>query len=139
MLNLPDIRQRRGWTCGRAASECVLQYLGKQADLRQLLTTPMDGTDPRNIEGLLRKAGCKVLSGEMTVDDLRYQTKHGRPVVAAVKNHYVVVGGVGRGKVRYHDPLFGPCKVSVADFVVWWNEADRLGVEYRQFGIAASG
>lgn len=138
MLDLPDIRQRKGWDCGRAAVDCVLQFLGKSADLRRLMTTPMDGTDPRNIETMLRMAGCRVLSGEMSLDDLRYQTGNGRPVVAAVKNHYVVVGGVRLGKVRYHDPLVGPAKATVGDFMVWWNEADRLGVEYKQFGIAAS-
>lgn len=139
ILDLPDIRQRTGWDCGRAAVDCVVQFVfGERADLRKLMTTPMDGTDPRNIESMLRMLGCDVLSGEMDVTDLKYHISRNRPVIAAVKNHYVVVKGVGRGRVHYQDPTQGPVKATIDDFVGWWKETDRLGVVYRCFGIAAS-
>lgn len=141
MLVLPDVRQKKDYDCGRAAVECVLQFFGSYADLRRLLTNPMDGTDPRAIEALLRKAGHHVVSGEMTLDDLRHFTRSRRPVIAVVNGHYVVVGGVdwSRGwKIGYQDPCHGFMKAKWVDFQGWWKEADRLGVTYNQFGIAVS-
>lgn len=138
MLQLPDIRQRTGWDCGKAAVECVLRFFGSSADLRKLGTSPMDGTDPRAIETCLRLSNHQVISGEMDLDDLRYFTKTGRPVIAVVNGHYVTVAGIARGKVHYQDPWTGPCKCKPGDFLGWWKEADRLGVTYRHFGIAVS-
>lgn len=138
MLSLPDVRQKRDYDCGKAATACVLQLLDASADLRVLGTTPTDGTDPRAIESCLRLAGCKVVSGEMTLGDLRHFTRTGRPVIAVVNGHYVVVAGVSRGKVHYQDPLEGPQRCSEKDFAKWWKEADRLGVVYDQFGIAVA-
>lgn len=138
MLDLPDIRQRTDWDCGRAAVQCVLEYFGSHADTRRLLTNPIDGTDPRAIEALLRQAGHCVVAGEMTLEDLRHFTRSRRPVIAVVNGHYVVVAGVERLKVGYHDPLSGFMRCKMGDFLGWWKEADRLGVTYNQFGIAVS-
>ncbi len=111
--------------------------LQTKADTR-LLATPMDGTDPRNIESLLRRAGHQLVVGEMSVEDLKYFTRGLRPVICVVKGHYVVVGGVSKLKVQYQDPLHGPLQCKIGDFVGWWSEDDRLGVKYKQFGIAVS-
>lgn len=138
MLELPDIRQRTDWDCGKAVVQCVLGFFETQADTRLLLTNPMDGTDPRAIEALLRKIGRHVVSGEMTIEDLRYFTKSGRPVIAVVNGHYVVVAGLTRARVCYQDPLVGPMRCRIKDFAGWWREADRLGVTYNQFGIVVS-
>lgn len=138
MLQLPDIRQKKDYDCGRAVCECVLSFFGSYADLRRLLTNPMDGTDPRAIEALLRQAGHRVISGEMGLDDLRHFTTSGRPVIACVRDHYVTVAGIRGRHVHYQDPSAGPVKATCADFAGWWVEADRLGVTYNQFGIAVS-
>lgn len=136
MLELPDVRQKRDYDCGRACVQCVLEYFGTTADTRRLLTNPIDGTDPRAIEALMRQAGHTVISGEMETDDLKHFTHSRRPVIACVKEHYVVVAGVSRGRVGYMDPLHGFMRASIRDFGLWWHEADRLGVTYRRFGIA---
>lgn len=138
MLTLPDVRQKKAYDCGRAATECVLKHFSATANLSNLATTPTDGTDPRAIEACLRLAGRKIVSGEMSLADLRHFTRSGRPVIAVVNGHYVVVSGVSRGRVHYQDPLEGPQRCSERDFVMWWKEADRLGVVYDQFGIAVA-
>jgi len=49
----------------------------RQSHLMDVLgTTPLDGTDPRILETVLRvRCGCRVLAGDMEIDDLREQTK----------------------------------------------------------------
>ena len=137
MLALPDTWQYGAASCGRAAAACVLRHFGKAADLRGLVTTAIDGTDPRTLESLLRKTGLRVVAGEMTAADLKHFTGTGRPVIAVVRNHYVVVAGVARGRVHYQDPQAGPARKLLAEFLDWWRDDDRLGAAYHRFGIAA--
>ena len=55
---------------------------------------------------------------------LRTQIKAGKPVVANVAHHYVVVTGVDdKGNIYYNDPAkYGVSQVrSYASFSAWWN------------------
>jgi ABC-type bacteriocin/lantibiotic exporter with double-glycine peptidase domain len=142
-VELPDIRQEDVYDCGAVAANIVCTYWGlnrpRSAYLRELLTNGINGTDPRTMEGFLRRQGLYVISGEMSAADLRFQTRLGRPAVVLVTSqgvgHYAVVSAVSRGGVFMQDPACGPRRQRLKDFVADWHDGDRLGVAYTQFGI----
>lgn len=135
MLALTEILQKNSHDCGKACATCVLNYHGVPNPAK-LVVEPIDGCDPRSLEIFFRKVGFRVLSGEMTLGNLKHFTDLGWPVVAVLKGHYVVVGGVGRGKVHFMDPAEGLTSDPVTAFLARWFDGDRLGAEYNQFGIA---
>ena len=139
MLSLPDCRQRDDWSCGQTAARVVFQFHGFRG--RSPQGSPIDGTDPRSLETAFLAAGLLVQSGEMTPADLRHHTRLGRPVVCLVTEpdgvgHYVVVGGLLRGRVRYHCPTVGASSEPVAAFDARWHDSDRVAVRYTRWGIA---
>jgi len=144
LLDLPDIRQSSDFDCGAATTNCVFTYLGynkpRKFFLQMLGTNEMNGTDPRTLEAQIRREGYKVLSGDMAIEDLRSQANQGRPVILLVTlhggGHYITSRGVQRGRVHYQDPSCGPQSMKVNEFKERWNDYDRFGITYANFGIA---
>jgi ABC-type bacteriocin/lantibiotic exporter with double-glycine peptidase domain len=143
MITLSDMRQKNQYDCGIIAVKILLKALGKRMTperLTALSTSPIDGTDPRAIESLLRKLGLHVLSGEMTWNDLAYFTQT-RPVICLVTldsvGHWVVSSGIKDRKMHYQDPSLGPSSLGKRKWLEVWKEIDRLGASYRQWGITA--
>ena len=139
---IPDVRQRTNYDCGPAVVKSVLDHLGLRRSLdhltSRLLTSPIDGTDPRSIEAYLRHEGLKIVAGEMTLADLRHFCQTGRVVICLTKNHYVAVTKVTASRIYVQDPQAGPCVHRLMDFPPAWVDVDRWGVTYHQFGIAIS-
>jgi ABC-type bacteriocin/lantibiotic exporter with double-glycine peptidase domain len=104
----------------------------------ELLTTE-DGTELHAIEIWFRRRGYQVLSGSMTLGDLRWQTRQGRPVITPVTiaghGHYVVVAGLSRGQVWYHDSDRGPHRVLEAEFASIWHGISKTA-DFPQWGIS---
>lgn len=143
-IPLPDVRQQGPSDCGAACAAAVLVHFGRlplkyalDECSARLLTSGIDGTDPRAIEALFRAEGLRVQSGEMTLPDLRWHTDRGRPVVVVTRGHYLVVRGLWYTTVYVHDPLEGPKEPRQDAFLVEWEDVDRFGTRYRSFGIAA--
>jgi ABC-type bacteriocin/lantibiotic exporter with double-glycine peptidase domain len=105
-----------------------------------LLSTPIDGTDPRALESLFRRLGIPAQSGEMDWRDLAYHTARGRPVAALVQldgcGHWVAVWRATSRRVSWHCPADGPRSASPAAFRRGWWDWGRDGVDYRCFGVA---
>jgi ABC-type bacteriocin/lantibiotic exporter with double-glycine peptidase domain len=139
MLPIPEVLQRDVADCGPACVAAVVRGLGQRISLadatRDLLTNGHAGTDPSAIEAYLRRRGFKVLAGDMDALDLRYATRHGRPVICVTANHYVVVRGWERGRVALMDPMIGLTWEKWDDFRATWRDAHRWGVDYDQFGL----
>lgn len=137
-MNLPDIRQVAEYDCGPACAESVCTffvpnfYAGLLAGLN---TSPTDGCDPRTLERFFRNFGLRVVSGEMTQDDLRFHTDRGRPVVTPIAGHYVIVTQALPRVIYLHDPLTGPRKMKFADFAKVWRDHDRIET-FTNWGIA---
>lgn len=144
MLDLPDIRVEDGFRCGPAAVATALSALNMKWSLANLTaylaTTPSDGSDPRSIEGFLRRLGLYLVAGEMDLGLLRYFTSRGIPVLCVVQSegegHWITVAGIKRGWVHYQDPAYGPIRLKEEDFFKIWHDEDRLGTYYRYWGIA---
>ncbi len=140
LLALPTLIQAGEFDCGDTAARVVLQWHGIKASVR--MATPERGTSPEQIEATFKRIGLKVVSGEMSVADLRHFCDTLRPVICVVHwpgcvdSHYLVIRGVSRGWVYFHDVADGPCKKSVAEFLTAWSAVGRAGV-YRNWGICA--
>lgn len=140
MIDLPDLRQKADHDCGQTAARVVYQFFGLRGRAPQ--GTPIDGTDPRTLETAFRIAGLAVQSGTMDAADLKHHTGRGRPVACLVTEpdgtgHWVVVGGVRRGRVFFHCPVEGAKAEPVAAFAARWHDSDRVAVRYERWGIAA--
>lgn len=147
LLELRDLRQTDNHDCCPAAARVAFSAFGYRyshaALIDALHTSGMDGTDPRTLEAMLRKSGWHVLSGDMSVEDLKYQTRLGRPVIVLVTldcgGHYVTVRGVHRNRVHFHDtrPANGGfVSLPTGEFEAVWHDFDRFGTDYRNFGLA---
>lgn len=141
-----DRRQSDGWSCGVVAASTALELIGYHRDCatdypkRYILSTPLDGTDPRILESFFRREFLRVISGDMSVVDLKFHVDLGRPVVCLIQfggtGHWVTVYRVTRAAVKYHDPAKGFCKLSPAKFRAIWYDRDRNSFVYRGFGVA---
>ncbi len=141
MIDLPDYRQRDGHSCGPVAVRVALRALKCPASIAENLPChPIDGTDPRSVETILRTAGLCVQAGEMEWADLLHHTRLGRPVLCLVMlegvGHWVVVGGVRSSVVMGQCPANGPFSMRRSEWERAWSDSDRYGVVYWQFGIA---
>lgn len=140
ILKLPDIRQRADYDCGLAAVDCALSFIGvRTAAVFLGMANPVQGTSPDTVEAMLRRAGCRVLAGEMSLDDLQHFANQSRPVLCPVAlhgGHWVVSAGVQRGVVHFHDPLDGALKMKAAAWMDGWRDGTKNGHEYKHWGIA---
>ncbi len=143
LLDVPLVRQVGPFDCGTAAADMVLRYYRQRMpDLTAAgWPSPIDGTDPRVVEAILRNAGLGVVSGEMDWVDLRHHTGLGRPVACLIQHngcgHWVVVRGAAYGKVHCLCPAEGEIVLSWSQFDRLWVDVCRDGTRYHQWGVVA--
>ncbi len=139
----PGVLQRDGYDCGTAGADGVFRMFGLPASATALaIASEQDGTHPSTLEGILRRGRLLVQSGSMTVADLAFHTRLGRPVLCPVDlygGHWLTVLGVTRTRVHYWCPADGPGWTPRArwednDF---WRDSTRSGHAFDKWGIAA--
>lgn len=144
ILEVPAVRQKKDYDCGTAAARAVFRFHGKSfPDLSELgVPSPIDGTDPRVLEAIIRRAGLGVESGESRVATLRHHTREGRPALVLIQDHggghWAVVCGVERGRVHLMDPSVGPRAIPVAEFEAAWLDVCRDGTLYHCWAVVPS-
>jgi predicted double-glycine peptidase len=142
MIDIPDIRQQTGYTCGPAAVRAALSAVGldfSEADLTAAMKTTAAGTSPRSMVAAMLTMGFDFTAGTMDLADLRHFTHRGYPVVALVTGldgagHYVTVAGMDRRDVHLHDPAHGALSFRRAAFLDRWCDGD-----WRQWACAIRG
>jgi ABC-type bacteriocin/lantibiotic exporter with double-glycine peptidase domain len=137
-LTLPDVRMRDSFDCGAACVEAAAAFWGVRCRPARL-ANPAQGMAPDTVEAVLRSIGLAVLSGTMAAADLRHLTRTGRPVLCPTGlygGHWVVVAGVARGRVHYHDPAAGPARLGLAAWDAAWGDTSRSGQAFARWGIA---
>jgi predicted double-glycine peptidase len=160
-LNLPNVRQANGYTCGAAALQAVLRYFGKGGDLGEeelaarLGTTSENGTSPAAILRVAREHGLIATMREhMTIADLEDYVARGVPVIVDYQawaeqpnhdytndwenGHYSVVVGVDRRNVYLEDPsiLGARGRIPRAEFEARWHDQETPSERYHRMGIA---
>lgn len=144
MLEIPDIRQLHNSDCGWANVEAILQANGifKHRDvvIQSLGLSDIFGVNPKSIELFFRHEQFNVISGNMTIDDLKFHLKNKRPVICPVTmnnvGHYICVTGIHRGKITYNDPSYGKKSIDIDKFIEIWEDTDKFGNVYKNYGIA---
>ncbi len=144
LLDVPLVRQVESHDCGTAAAAMVLKFHRRKVpDLAAAgWPSPIDGTDPRVVEAILRNAGLGVVSGELHESMLAFHVRQGRPVACLIQHngcgHWVVVVDVAyRRPVQLNCPAEGRRKVRLADFLASWVDVCRDGTRYHQWGVVA--
>lgn len=142
MLEIPDCRQRDEHSCGVACVEAVAEFHG----LRVPRNSPkwansVQGTAPDTVAAALRSLGLSVLAGgPLEVGTLKALVAAGWPVLCPVTRaghgHWVVVRGVSRGRVHFHDPTDGPASEPVASWEGQWADTTDTGQAFVRWGIA---
>jgi ABC-type bacteriocin/lantibiotic exporter with double-glycine peptidase domain len=143
IIEIPIVKQKSEHDCGQAVFLAVCKYL--RVKLNRPGTTPesdpINGLHPFELEPAFRRLGLAVVAGSMDLDDLRYHAKRSRPVVCLIQfgdsGHWVVSGGVARGRVWIMEPFEGEWRgVPEAEFLAAWRDHDRHGTTFRNYGIA---
>lgn len=138
LIDLPEVKQRGEHDCGSAVFRCITAYWEGKG--RRHKADALYGTHPDSLEPEFRRAGYRVLSGEMDLTALKHLTAMGWPVACLVKadgeGHWVVVRGVVRGRVHLMDPIDGLVSVRATDWERDWHDFDRRGTVFRRYGLA---
>lgn len=135
----PDVRQTDSFDCGMAGIAGVFRYLGVPLRADSGLATEADGLHPSTIEAIIRRAGLKVQSGTMHVQDLKHHTRLLRPVLCPIDvygGHWVTVLGVTRARVTFHCPVRGRLWDTHESWCSVWHDATRAGHPFDFWGIA---
>jgi predicted double-glycine peptidase len=141
-LELPDVRQRHDHDCLTAAWKTVYKWhMGRTMRPLADLSSPINGTDPATAEAVIRVLhGWNVLAGEMLTGDLKYFADTYRPVICPITTpdggHYVVVSGVDRYRVHFHDPDKGSRDMTRAKWLEAWRDTGKTAV-YLCWGLVA--
>lgn len=144
MLSIPDVRQGDGHSCGDAAIDAALAALGLRRRPGTKLANAIQGLAPDTVAAVLRASGATVLAGPMVsgIEALRHFTAAGCPVLCPIAErggHWVVVRGVGRGRVHFHCPIDGPDSRRAAEWLdVWHDSASETGHGFARWGVVCS-
>jgi hypothetical protein len=144
VLTLPDVRQAHDFDCGRAAVDTLLLFyrlpLSAYGPGGAGLANPLQGMSPDTVEAALRACRLAVVSGTLTLADLRHYTRS-RPVLTLTQwdgsGHWVTVAGVTARRVYFGCPGRGPQSLAVADWLDRWHDRGRYGGAFTRFGVVA--
>lgn len=138
----PHYRQEHDWSCTPACVRMVLAYHGHVVSedvMTATLGSTTMGTPFHNL-ARLEDLGFKVRIESGSVSDLRLLTARGTPCIARVMTiqlpryplppwvrHTLVVVGVSRSRVFYHDPAHneGPDEAPIERFASAWAAGRR--------------
>lgn len=144
LLETPHIEQLGNFDCGRASALINLLYNSvPQAEaavmVGRLRVSTHDGVDPSEMATWGRSEGWHVNEGWMDIGTLKHHGDEGRPVILLVtlhgNGHWIVSRGVSRGWVFVQDPATGRDKYKADEFLKIWNDANRYGAKFKQWGI----
>lgn len=130
------VRQNTDYSCGAAALATILTYyFGEEASEETILNRILSGADEETLKRIM-KSGLSLLDLKNFAESLGYRGKGYRLDEAALKrldrpaiglvnargyNHFVVITGIGDGKVYIADPVKGNLVRHFGEFRKMWN------------------
>ncbi len=142
-ITVPTVLQENDYSCGQAVFRSALAFWQVPDSGYLPPADPESGTHAAEMCDAFSRAGFRVLSGEMDLTVLGNLCNIGRPVACQMlyepgdeeSGHWVLVHGVGYGKVMFMDPLDGPRFLELGEWKARWWDFDHLGFEYRNWGV----
>lgn len=141
----PVRRQTENWTCGPAALQSVLAYLGVGPDDERALAdllgaSPETGTSPQQMMAALDALGIDHEARHgMTMDDVAAAAMQGMPILATVTmhggGHWVVL----IAPARIMDPSRGLVDIDADELDRTWYDENYSGQSFDHFGIIVRG
>ncbi len=135
---VPFIRQDSQY-CGPAALASVLSYYGAPVDQKvigsRVYNEKLQGALITDLERYARDAGFETKSGRGTVEELKAEIDHGRPVIVLVdrgfwvlsRTHYLVVFGYDDEGFTAHDGFTAAQRYRYDSFRDMW---EKMGNAY---------
>jgi hypothetical protein len=124
VLDFPEVRQSKDYTCGVSALQAILYYYGfshREDQLEKMLKVKKStGTPPSQIISWCRQMGFHVIEKDhMTIEEIRSFLSRQIPILVAYQawglpgtyqktwdsGHYSVIIGVIGDKIIFEDPL----------------------------------
>lgn len=161
IIDFPDVRQSKDYTCGVSALQAILHYYGfsyREDQLSILLhTTNQFGTHPHNIISVCRRLGLTVVVRDhMSLDEIRFYLDNQIPILTLLQSwgnpknyqdlnindsgHYSIIIGIIGKYIIFEDPsLIGKGYITFDTFVKRWHDADASGHQYIRYGIMIYG
>lgn len=160
LIDFPEIRQAKAYTCGVASLQAILYYYGlsyREDQLEKMLyATPEKGTNPPKIIQLCRSLGLKVTTHHnMNFDMVKSYLDQKKPILVAyqawnpkktsyaqswLNGHYSVIVGLIDENVILEDPsLIGLGYITKDDFLTRWHDKDSDGNKYIRYGMVIYG
>lgn len=132
-----------GTACGPTSLAMCFSYYGKGDPYAMFPSIYHEcgctagGTDAKNLIDVARKHGFSKtdIHWRVNYDYCKQQLMAGKPMIAIVEHHYVVMKGIdANGNVIINDPA-GPFRgygvtrtMSPSDFTAWWNKGSACSV-----------
>ena len=162
LLEFPDTRQGKNFTCGASSVQSILYYYGENIREDELADTlksdPEDGTQSDGMVQLFHARGLRTISGEMTIEDLKRNIDMGIPTMIPIQawpdddeldkdlsaswedGHWIVAIGYAPGTIIFDDPVLldNHGYMAIEDLESRWH--DKNGdTKLDHFGIAVWG
>ena len=148
-LDVPYFKQEKSTTCGPACVRMIVAHNGteqSEAKLEDLCETSRLGNTCEELASGCQKLGFRAEVVEnLTQDDLKEFLRNGIPLIALFDpailyggiqgfGHFVVITGLERGMVYYHDPdLTRDMQKGVQEFFEAWTRCFFKGVKIWKF------
>lgn len=159
ILDFPDLRQSKDYTCGVSALQSILYYYGidycESTLERMLHTTYTNGTNPNNIIKFCNHLGFKTQQiANLTLSKIKHFIKNKIPILTMIQScddpkqnkyswecgHYCVIIGFDENTLIIEDPSsIGKCYISYDELIQRWHDQDQNGLKYYQYGIMIYG
>lgn len=159
MIDFPEVRQSKDFTCGASALQAILYYYGlsyREEQLGKILKSSKNkGTLPSDMVKFCRKLGLHVTERHhMTIDEVKYYLGMKIPILVVFQawgdpnmyeqncdsGHYSVIIGMKGNKIIFEDPsIIGKGFIKTADFLNRWHDCDVHGNIYDHYGMMIFG
>jgi len=147
MVNVPDVRQQTGFTCGSACLRSISKYFQvgpkTEEEFAELCGTTKEGTHPNQLKKFAEKLGLEArLYTGLSIENLKAYIDQRRPVIVEIQawgnpkkykelkdGHFVIAVGYDDKNFYFEDPSLMHIRgyMPFEEFDARWKEKETNG------------